>query len=318
MINEKIFVTLQLEVETKSKVIEEKQKTVRKPAKGQKRRKLTKKQRALRRRWLIGSLAAVLLLVPVVTVVTLWWRGWLPTREELPRYKEKILIVLSGWGHARLPEGEVIGIDISHYQGTVDWEELCFYVDKTRRLYKKGNKKTSRREVDFVVAKATQGARYRDNKYKEHKQGARERNILFGAYHFYSWKASAKAQADNFIRTAQLQSGDLVPILDVEMYEGRLPERDSLLVWLNTVEKYYNRRPVIYTGENCYLTYLLPHKEFSRYAYWIARYGGQEPSRHHIIWQCSENGKAGGVKRPVDLNVFRGTKADMIYKYTLP
>lgn len=289
----------------------------RRPAKRRKRR-LTKKQRARRRKIILFSVFGALLLFPVVFLVCMWWRGWLPTREELPLYKEKLLIVLSGWQHARLPEGEVIGIDISHYQGDIRWDELCFHVDNTRRLYKSQNKKTHPRQVDFVIAKATQGANYRDNRYKQYKQGAREQDLLFGAYHFYSWKAGAKAQADNFIHTAQLHSGDIVPILDIEPYENRLPERDSVLKWLQVVEKYYSRRPVIYTSENCYLSYFHPHRAFQKYSYWIARYGGREPSRHHIMWQCSENGKVGGISHPVDLDVFRGTRSDLQYKYTLP
>ncbi len=281
------------------------------------RRRPTKKQLARRRKIVAISIVAMLVLIPITMFVAFWWSGWLPTREELPRYKEKILIMLSGWQQTRLPEGEVIGIDISHYQGDIQWEELCFHIDNSRKLYKNANNKTHPRPVDFVVAKATQGANHRDSHYNRYKQGAREQRIIFGAYHFYSWKAGAKAQADNYIQTAQLQQGDIVPVLDVEDLEKRLPPPDSVLCWLNTVETYYNQRPIIYTGEKCYLNYFHPRKEFRKYTFWIARYGGKEPSHHHILWQCSESGKVGGCSRPVDINIFRGNKTDLLYKYTI-
>ena len=267
--------------------------------------------------WVVGIVSG-LVVIGIVTLSILWWRGLLPTREELPRYKAHLVYMLRGFQSSQLPEGDVIGIDISHYQGDIEWEYLCFHIDKRSRMYRNPTKKTRVRDVDFVVAKATQGARNSDSYYKRYKSGCRERGILFGAYHFYSYQASAQQQANHFIKTAQLQSGDIVPILDVEPYHDVLPPQDSILCWLRMVEKYYNRKPLIYTSEKCYLSYFAPCKQFDNYSYWIARYGGREPSRHHIFWQYSENGKVGGISGPVDIDVFRGTMSDLRHKYTLP
>ena len=281
------------------------------------RRRLTKKQRQRRRRLVIIIVAVALLLVPAVSIFTLWWRGLLPTREELPRYKERLLIMLQGWKHTRLPEAEVIGIDISHYQANIDFGKLCFHIDNTRILYSSAKKDTKTRPVDFVIAKATQGSRMQDAYYNRYKQGCREQNILFGAYHFYSLHSSATAQADNFIRFAQLQKGDIVPVLDIEPVDGQLPVRDSVAKWLHIVERYYRARPVIYTNENTYKHYFAKSERLLSYPFWIARYGGREPSRHHIMWQCAESGKAGGVSGPVDIDVFRGTMADLKHLYVM-
>lgn len=288
-------------------------------AKKKKRKKKRKKMPLWKKImwWTVGIVSFFVLLV-IFCLALLWWRGLLPTREELPRYKAHLIYMLEGFKPTRLPEGDVIGIDISHYQGDVEWEYLSFYIDKERKLHRSPSKKTKPRQVDFVIAKATQGANNRDSHYNRYKAGAREQNIQWGAYHFYSYQASATAQADNFIKTARLQSGDMTPILDVEPYQNTLPPKDSVLRWLQVVEKYYGMKPIIYTSENCYLTYFSEYKPFNKYSYWIARYGGREPSRHHIMWQYCENGKVAGVSGPVDIDIFRGTAADLKHKYTLP
>ncbi len=282
-----------------------------------KRRHLTPKQRKLLRRRIAITIVVVVLLLPVIVAAVLWWRGLLPTREELPRYKERILIMLQGWKHTRLPHGDVIGIDISHYQGNIDYEELCFHIDNTRRLYSSEKKDTQRRPVDFVIAKATQGNRMQDAYYNRNKQGCREHSILFGAYHFYSLLSSATSQADNFIHFAQLQKGDIVPVLDIEPVDERLPEQDSVLKWLQIVGKYYGVKPMVYTNEKTYKQYFLKTNLFKQYPFWIARYGGREPSKHHVMWQCAESGRVGGITGPVDLDVFRGTMADLKHLYVI-
>lgn len=253
----------------------------------------------------------MIVVLPAVFVVLLWWKGLLPTREELPRYKERVLLMLQGWRHTRLPEGEVIGIDISHYQSAVDYDKLMFHLDAARRMYNTPKKDTKPRSVDFVVAKATEGSRMRDSYYRRNKQGCREHDILFGAYHFYSLQASATEQANNYIQYSQLQRGDILPVVDIEPIDGRLPELDSVRKWLQIVGRYYGVHPIIYTNENTYRQKFADNEHFRQYPFWIARYGGQEPSRMHAIWQCTENGKVGGISGPVDIDVLKGTKADM-------
>lgn len=294
------------------------------PQKPKQQRKKRKKKRKLSPidklkkvlKWLLFCFL-ILIFALLFGLFELWQKGWLPTPEELPKYKERLHIMFHGYYTSTLPQGDVIGIDISHYQGDIDWEELSFYVDRRGNLHRSSGKKRKARDVDFVIAKATQGANIKDSYYNDYKAGARQRDILFGAYHFYSAGVSATLQADNFIHTAGLQNGDIVPVLDVEPYKNQLPKQDSVYHWLQIIEKYYGVTPIIYTNEKCYLDYFAPQSRFRHYPFWIARYGGKEPSRHHIMWQCAENGKVAGITGPVDLNVFRGTFEDLKHKHTI-
>lgn len=273
-----------------------------------------KKRKQLHNVAIISTLM-VLILLPLILFITLWWRGLLPTREELPKFKERISLILHGWSRTELPQADIIGIDVSHYQSNINFQELQFHLDDDRKMHSHASSKTTPRTVDFVMAKATEGSTFRDNYYQQYKQGCRENNILFGAYHFYSLQAPAVEQANNFIQFAQLHKGDLAPVLDVEPINNKLPSTDSIYRWIQVVEKYYDVRPIIYTNEHTYHNLFHTDKRFAQYPFWIARYGALEPTKLHIMWQCTDNGRVGGISGPVDIDIFKGTKADLqLYK----
>lgn len=267
-------------------------------------------------RIVLGVLVCCCLLC-IAAVVLMWYYGWLPARIELPQFKQRWCYIFSQNPNIQVPNAEVIGIDISHYQSYIDWDEVCLYMDKQRRLHRKPVSNYQRREIDFVVAKATQGTKWQDSFYKRNKAGAAKQNILFGAYHFYSPTQSAIGQANNFIQTADLQKGDIVPILDVELYNDLLPHPDSVLCWLKQIEAYYGAKPIIYTNENCYKSYFQNRKELCQYHFWIARYGEQQPDHIHLLWQFTETGIVSGIGGYTDINILRGTKEDLFRKCTI-
>ena len=77
----------------------------------------------------------------------------------------------------------VRGVDVSHYQGEIDWEVL------------------SSQDIDFAFLKATEGSSYVDDTYEYNCTEARKAGLAVGAYHFFSFDSAAKTQAENFIGT---------------------------------------------------------------------------------------------------------------------
>ena len=69
-------------------------------------------------------------------------------------------------------KGKVIGIDVSEFQGAVDWEEIEILEEKY--------------PVQFVFIRATAGNDRVDRRFKENWNGAKENKIMSGAYHYYS------------------------------------------------------------------------------------------------------------------------------------
>ncbi len=197
----------------------------------------------------------------------------------------------------RLPEAEVIGIDISHHQGKIDWDILAF--------------EEGGRKVDFVVAKATEGTDYKDKDYASHRIACEQRKIPFGAYHYFKPNVPSGLQATHFVKTAKLGSGDLLPVLDVEE-RGMLSVselRAAVQEWLHAIENTYGVKPVIYCNLDYYYRYFAA-AEFSEYKFWIAAYTRDFLAIPYLLWQQTDRGTLKGVKEKVDIDIFNGSPAD--------
>ena len=208
------------------------------------------------------------------------------------------------YGDANYPEGyEIHGIDISHYQGEIDWDEL------------RNNGMIERCPVRFVMIKATEGSTRIDDRFKENFYQAREYGFIRGAYHFWSTRSSGRAQAEHFLRQVKLEDGDLPPVLDVEhKAKDQTPEefKESVLTWLRLVEKAYDAKPIIYTYYKFKLTYL-NDSVFNDYPYWIAHYyvDSVKYEGPWKFWQHTDCGRLPGIKGYVDFNIYNGSYYDL-------
>lgn len=208
------------------------------------------------------------------------------------------------YGDVSYPEGyEIHGIDISHYQGDIDWETL------------KNNGMIEKCPVRFVMIKATEGASKMDENFIDNFYNAREFGFIRGAYHFYSVYSTAEAQAAYFIKNVKLEAGDLPPVLDVEHKPKTQTDeqfKQSVLKWLTLVEEEYGVKPIIYTYYKFKMRYL-SDKVFDDYPYWIAHYyvDKVEYNGQWKFWQHTDCGKLPGIKGYVDFNIYNGSFYDL-------
>lgn len=214
------------------------------------------------------------------------------------------------YGDVSYPEGyEIHGIDISHYQGDIDWETL------------KNNGMIEKCPVRFVMIKATEGASKMDENFIDNFYNAREFGFIRGAYHFYSVYSTAEAQAAYFIKNVKLEAGDLPPVLDVEHKPKTQTDeqfKQSVLKWLTLVEEEYGVKPIIYTYYKFKMRYL-SDKVFDDYPYWIAHYyvDKVEYNGQWKFWQHTDCGKLPGIKGYVDFNIYNGSFYDL-RRLTIP
>ena len=207
------------------------------------------------------------------------------------------------YGDAEYPEGyEIQGIDISHYQGKIDWEALR-------------NAMINKAPVRFVIVKATEGSSIIDETFNENFYQSREYGFIRGAYHFYSIHSSARSQAQYFLDNVKLESGDLPPILDVEHKpEDKTTEefQKDVLTWLHMVEDCYHVKPILYTYYKFKEKYLSDNR-FDGYPYWIAHYyvDKMEYKGEWKFWQHTDAGKLSGIKGYVDFNIYNGSYYDL-------
>ncbi|MCC8088967.1 MAG: hypothetical protein LIO79_06860 [Rikenellaceae bacterium] len=196
---------------------------------------------------------------------------------------------------------EVWGIDISRYQKKIDWKEII-----------------SGDGPHFIFIKATEGSAIQDPMYHHHKQELEKSGILWGAYHFFGHRTSGKKQARNFINTAKLTKGNLLPVLDIE-YHRFLKDRKHLIkevaAFCSEIKRYYGVYPVIYCSSNFYERYLRRDFPESKYHIWIADYSST-PSASWRFWQHTDSHTIPGIHGNVDRNVFAGELNDL-KKFTL-
>lgn len=196
---------------------------------------------------------------------------------------------------------EIHGIDISHYQGTIDWELLT-------------NNKETDFPLHFIFMKATEGGDHGDDTFTQNFSQARKYGFIRGAYHYFLPKTDARKQADFFIRTVRLSKGDLPPVLDVET-TGKRSSRElkkAVKIWLDRVEAHYGVKPILYTSYKFKMRYL-SDSIFNSYPYWIAHYyvdSVKYEGKWHF-WQHTDVGTVPGIEKEVDLNVFNGTLDDL-------
>lgn len=203
------------------------------------------------------------------------------------------------YGDAEYPEGfEIHGIDISHYQGKIDWEQL-------KNAMIKGC------PVRFVIIKSTEGSSRLDENFRENFNQARDFGFIRGVYHFWSNKSTAREQAYYFLDQVHLTDGDLPPALDIEHKPADKSVEDfqrDVLTWLHIVEDKYHVKPIIYTYYKFKEQYLSA-PVFEDYPYWIAHYyvDKVQYKGKWKFWQHTDVGKLPGIKGYVDFNIYNGS-----------
>ena len=133
------------------------------PALTKKRKNRHKKKTLLQRyprwAWWVGGIGAVVLYVWVFYYFFVGPTG----------FRWRAL-----YGDARYPDGyEIHGIDISHYQGTIEW-------DKLRHARIEGC------PLRFIIIKSTEGSSILDENFNDYFYNAREYGFVRGAYPFWS------------------------------------------------------------------------------------------------------------------------------------
>ena len=208
--------------------------------------------------------------------------------------------------------GSVYGIDASHHQEDIDWDQLAIYCDKNGTVYKKAPAQTTYMQpVFFAYIKATEGATIKDEKYNIRMIEAERHGITKGAYHLLRLVTSSiDDQLKNFFETVTWAQGDLPPALDIEFENeilniGTENFYDMTLKWLQEVEKKMGVKPIIYTNEHIRTKYMQDER-LNGYDIWISKYSDTPNNFDWQFWQISETGQIRGNKGNIDLNIFKG------------
>lgn len=179
------------------------------------------------------------------------------------------------------------GIDMSHHQKKIDWDVLV-----------------EQNKPDFIFLKCTEGRTHHDSKYQIYKNEASKREILVGAYHFFSYHSKGKDQAENFLKQSNLKKGDLFPVLDIEYKKSRPSNeeiRKEVREFCKVIKEKHGVNPIIYCEADYYIDIL--KGEFDDYNYWISDLF-REPDIDYVFWQYTDKGEVKGIGK-IDNNRLR-------------
>ncbi len=189
-------------------------------------------------------------------------------------------------------QSAIVGIDISKYQGDVDFKQL----------------KAS--GITYVFIRASEGNTYQDPEFKSHFAKAKAAGLTVSAYHFYETNDAPNSQLENFTQLVKLSVGDLPPVVDIERLHQQDDTRlsENLQVYLNGLERHYGVKPIIYTGLNFANQHVT---RFSQYPLWLAEYGRTQPTlpsgwSQWTFWQWSQSHALKGIDGKVDADKFNG------------
>ena len=188
---------------------------------------------------------------------------------------------------------EIKGIDISHWNGNIDF-------DKVRAA-----------GIEFVIIKAGGSDRrfYIDPMFKTNYEKAKAAGLMVGAYYFVGKKfygdVAGIEDAKRFIKILDGLKFEYPVFVDVETTDARYKElaTDATIAFCSTMEAagYFVG---IYASDISGFKEKLNHDRLMQYVHWVARYG-KKPTNciDGFIHQYSSKGAVDGISGSVDLDV---------------
>jgi GH25 family lysozyme M1 (1,4-beta-N-acetylmuramidase) len=217
-------------------------------------------------------------------------------------------LATSGPATAAPSDYSVTGVDVSHYQGTINWGSVAGA------------------GIDFAYAKVSEGTGYTDPTYTTNRTGARNAGILFGAYHFgRPDQGDPRGQADRLVSLSQYahDGRTLPPMLDIEWGPAEACyglSTSAMVSWISAfvdqVRVRTGQRPMIYTNINWWNPCTGSNAGFGANPLFVARYandpGTMPPGwSTWTLWQHTSSGSVPGISGNVDRDVFNGTSAQL-------
>lgn len=183
-----------------------------------------------------------------------------------------------------VPNG-IRGIDVSEYQGSINWA------------------KVATDDVKYTMIRATVGEKA-DKYFTHNAQKAHENGLLVGAYHYMKFtdEASMKKEAKLFIQ--QLKKVEITyPVaLDVEANRGmnRTKLTELCVQFMDMVRD--EGYTVMFYSYNNFIRDHINRSGLGDYQLWVANYM-EEPSMGQKQWQHTSYGSVSGITGRVDINI---------------
>ena len=191
------------------------------------------------------------------------------------------------------------GIDVSRYQGQIDWDAVASHVPR----------------IHFAGIRASINTGYTDTWFARNWEEAKRVGVARTAYHIFFPGTPAEQQVNHFLRVIGDDFGELPLTLDMELDHGihyqRIAER--ILQFSTLIESRTGRKPILYSRTNWVNEHVIgnstPPTWLAEHDWWVALYGiGEDehpgpvtlprgvPVSRFKIHQTTNQGKPIGVE----------------------
>ncbi len=183
------------------------------------------------------------------------------------------------------------GIDVSKYQGNIDWE------------------KVKNAGIEFAIIRAGYGKFdfQKDEKFEQNYSGAKNAGIPVGAYHYSYAKTveDARLEAEVFLNWIRGKQFEYPVALDIEEKaqsdKGRQFVSDVIRAFCETVENagYY---VCVYSNKYWYDNFIDDDCK-KKYDAWVAQWADSNTyAGNYGMWQYSSQGSVDGISGRTDLD----------------
>lgn len=186
--------------------------------------------------------------------------------------------------------GSLKGIDVSYYQGEIDWTAV------------------KNDGVQFAIIRAGHGDHKLDARYKENMEGATAVGIPVGVYFYSTARSETQAISDAQFVIDNLNGYTVSYPVVVDM-EDRELQGDLSKEQITSITKAFcdeirkaGYTPMLYCDEDWYKQ-KIDDSKLTDVEMWVARYGSSyDTDIARSIWQCGSTGRINGIKGRVDID----------------
>ena len=188
---------------------------------------------------------------------------------------------------------EIKGIDVSRWQGVIDWKAV------------------KADGVKFAIIKAggSDAGFYKDRTFEQNYAGAKSEGIAVGAYYFVGKlcksRESGAADAKRFIEILKGKQFEYPVYIDFEAPDttNKAGNTDAVIAFCEVMENagYFVG---VYASEISGFKERLDDSRLQHISHWVARYGSKPEINANIfhIWQYSSKGRVAGINGNVDMD----------------
>lgn len=184
------------------------------------------------------------------------------------------------------------GIDVSHWQGVIDWA------------------KVKAAGIEFAILKAggSDSGFYKDSSFERNYAGAKAAGLKVGAYYFVGKYCTSSidgaADAMRFVKLVEGKTFDLPLFIDIETTPPAKKKgaTDAVLAFCQVV-KDNGYTPGVYASKVSGFVERLDDSRLTEIIHWVAQYYTSCTYKgDYAFWQKSSTGRINGINGNVDLD----------------